>query len=318
MSVYTPLTSSELDWLLNWYTFGPLTRFEGINDGIENTNYVVTTQCGDFVLTIFEFLSATQLTIYLDLLAHLNRAGIPCPVAQYDNRGNRIHLLRQKPAALFTRLPGTAVLSPSTAQCQSIGRQLARLHLNSRDYLFPRENSYDLTGCKKIFERIVYKLPHQDVWLLEDELEFQTALPLAKLPRGVIHGDLFRDNVLFLGGSVSAILDFYSACSDTLLLDLAITVNDWCSEKGTLSLDKTAALIAGYESLRPLLEQEQHYWNAILRAAALRFWLSRLQHRLYPRPGEITLQKDPEDFRRLLLQHRSSENETIPASSNAV
>ena len=307
MSVYTLITSSELERFLNRYSFGPLIRFEGIADGIENTNYAVTTSCGDFVLTIFESVPANELTPYWDLLAYLDNAGVPCPVAQYDRSGNRLQTLGQKPAALFKRLPGAAVRRPSIAQCHSIGQHLARLHLHSRDYLLARTNPYDLTGCKRIFEQIVHNLPEHDALLIENELEFQTALPLAKLPKGAIHGDLFKDNVLFNGDSVSAVLDFYSACIDTLLLDLAITVNDWCAEKGVLNSDKAKALVAGYESLRPLLRQERQYWTAMLRTAALRFWLSRLRHCFYPRPAEITLPKDPQVFRRLLLSNSQFE-----------
>lgn len=311
MSVYTRITSSELERLLSRYPFGPPIRFEGIADGIENTNYSVTTRSGDFVLTIFETVPAGELIPYLDLLAYLNQAGVPCPVAQYDRYGNRLQSLGHKPAGLFKRLPGVSVRQPSNAQCDSIGRQLACLHLHSRDYLFARSNPYDLAGCKIIFEQIAFNLPEHDVSLIKDELEFQAALPLGGLPKGAIHGDLFRDNVLFDGESVSAVLDFYSACSDTLLLDLAITVNDWCSENGRFDSGKAKALLAGYESLRPLLRQERLYWPAMLRIAALRFWLSRLRHRFYPRPGEITLQKDPQAFRLLLLQHRTTEFDHI-------
>jgi homoserine kinase type II len=239
-------------------------------------------------------------------LSHLDKNNLPCPCPQSDRQANLLRQLNGKPAAVFKRLSGMATMSPSVLQCQEIGLQLASLHRCTQDYVFPIKNGNDLSWCKSVLNKIGVHLSAADRELIDDELAFQAKNSRVNLPRGVIHADLFRDNVLFLDDRFSGLLDFYSACTDSLLLDVAIAANDWCCDNGTVNIKKFTAMLSAYESLRPLEPQEKQHWPIMLRAAALRFWLSRLEHQCYPRPGEITQQKDPSVFRGILLQHRQS------------
>ncbi|MGZ8153068.1 MULTISPECIES: homoserine kinase [Methylobacter] len=304
MSVFTRITRPQLDQFFSAYTLGEVVNFEGITDGIDNTNYFVTTTQGSFVLTLFESLTVDDLPHFLRLLSHLGKNSLSCPRPQSDRQGNPLRRLNGKPAAVFKRLSGAATATPSVLHCQEIGLQLASFHRCTQDYVFPIKNGNDLSWCKTVLSRIGVHISAADRELIDDELAFQAENGTVNLPRGVIHADLFRDNVLFVDDRLSGLLDFYSACTDTLLLDVAITANDWCCDNGTVNNEKFTALLAAYESLRPLEPLEKRHWPVLLRAAALRFWLSRLEHRCYPRPGDITQQKDPLIFRRILLQHR--------------
>jgi homoserine kinase type II len=304
VSVFTRIIRPQLDQFFSAYTLGEVIGFEGITDGIDNTNYSVTTTQGSFVLTLFESLTIDDLPHFLKLLSHLGKNNLPCPRPQLDLQGNPLRRLNGKPAALFARLSGTATATPSILQCQEIGLQLASLHRCTQDYVFPLKSNNDLSWCKTVLDRISAHLSATDRDLIDDELAFQAKNSQLNLPQGVIHADLFRDNVLFVDDRLSGLLDFYSACTDTLLLDVAITANDWCCDDGVVNNEKVSALLAAYQSLRPLEPLEQRHWPILLRAAALRFWLSRLEHQCYPRPGDITQQKDPLTFRRILLQHR--------------
>jgi len=315
VSVFTRITRLQLDQFFSAYTLGEVISFEGIKDGIDNTNYFVTTRQGRFVLTIFESLTADELPHFVKLLSHLGKNSLLCPSPQSDRQAEPLRQLNGKPAAVFKRLSGVAIASPSVLHCHEIGLQLASLHRCTQGYFFPIKNSNDLSWCKTVLDKIGAHLSPADRELIDDELAFQAENSPVKLPRGVIHADLFRDNVLFVDDRLSGLLDFYSACTDSLLLDIAIAANDWCCDNGIVNNEKFSALLAAYQSLRPLEPLEKHHWQTQLRAAALRFWLSRLEHRCYPRPGEIIQQKDPLIFRRILLQHRQqpclSSNEHI-------
>lgn len=307
MSVFTRITRPQFDRFFSAYALGEVVDFEGIADGIDNTNYSVTTTQGRFVLTLFESLSADELPHFLGLMAHLDRNGLPCPRPQTDMEGNTLRLLNGKPAALFLRLDGAATAAPSLLQCQEIGLQLASMHRCTEDYEFPVVSSNDISWCASVLEKISPYLSAADRSLIVEELAFQTVNSSNDLPRGVIHADLFRDNVLFDGQRLSGMLDFYSACTDVLLLDVAITANDWCCDDGIVNIEKVDALLAAYASLRPLTAAERRHWPVLLRLGALRFWLSRLAHQCFPRPGDMTLQKDPLAFRKILLQHRQQD-----------
>jgi homoserine kinase type II len=304
VSVFTRITRPQLDQFFSAYTLGEVVSFEGIADGIDNTNYSVTTTQGSFVLTLFESLTSDDLPHFLKLLSHLTTNNMPCPSPQSDRQANLWRELNNKPAAVFRRLSGAAMASPSVLHCQEIGLQLASLHRCTQGYVFPVKSGNDLSWCKTVLNKIGSHLSATDRELINDELVFQAENSSANLPRGVIHADLFRDNALFVDDQLSGLLDFYSACTDTLLLDVAITANDWCCDNGKVNVEKFTALLSAYESLRPLEPVEKQHWPVLLRAAALRFWLSRLEHQCYPRPGEITQQKDPLVFRHILQQHR--------------
>ncbi len=304
MSVYSVVTHTQLNQFFSHYPLGEVLDFEGIHDGIDNTNYFVTTTEGAFVLTIFESLSSDDLPYFVNLLLYLGKKNLPCPGPELDKQSSPLRSLNNKQAAVFNRFPGCAVLMPSIGHCHEIGLHLGRLHRYTHNYVFPINSNHDLRWCKTVFNKIEGHLTATDCALITDELRFQASNDGADLPKGVIHGDLFRDNALFVDGQLSGLLDFYSAGTGILLLDVAITANDWCHDNGVCNLEKLTALLSAYEMMRPLEQLEKQNWPVQLRAAALRFWLSRLEHQLYPRIGAITQQKDPLIFRQLLSQYR--------------
>jgi homoserine kinase type II len=305
MSVYTKVSFSELKFFFDRYNLGTAIHFEGIAQGIDNSNYFVETTEGNFVLTLFENLTLDELPPFIKLLTHVKNSHIPCPKPQLDKQGNTLRLLNDKPAAIFKRLPGVTVESPTLLHCQQVGLQLAELHDCTQDYKFPiTSNALDKSWW--LLDKIHGRLSVANYSLIKDELRFLSQHYPQHLPRGLIHGDLFKDNVLFDGDKLSGILDFYSAGRGSLLLDLAITVNDWCCDNGIINPEKVTTLLSAYETLRPLQKHEKQHWQTVLRAAALRFWLCRLKHQLRPRTGEIVQQKDAMFFRQLLEQHRNA------------
>ncbi len=305
MSVYTKIEPQQLEEFLNHYNLGNLIKYNGINAGIENTNYFVSTSSGEFVLTLFEGLTATELPYFLKFMAYLAEHDIPSAHPIADNNGEYLRELKGKPAALVERLSGTDVKEPKIIQCQEIGKALANLHLISPDFPHHRPNGRGPHWWKITAERVLPLMTAADAKLLKAELEFQYNYQLVKLPTGVIHADLFRDNALFEGDKLSGIIDFYYACNDILIYDLAVTVNDWCVQAdGSLDTKRVNALLESYIKQRPLSDLELETWSTMLRAAALRFWLSRLQDLHFPRPGELTHIKNPDVFRNILQGHR--------------
>jgi homoserine kinase type II len=307
LSVYTPVSDAELALWLRNYSVGALLSSEGIKGGIENTNYFVTTSQGRYVLTLFERLPAGELPFYLELMAHLARHGIPCPAPIADLSDRYLQTLNGKPAALVTRLPGRSVEKPGAAECGELGSLLARLHLAGRSYGGYLENPRGPKWWKFAAAEVDEFLDEKRRTLLKSELAFQAEQRFPDLPRGPVHADLFRDNALFEDGRFSGVIDFYFAGVDCLLYDLAVCANDWCLTKD-LSLDerRVAAMLAAYHALRPFGEIERAAWPAMLRAAALRFWLSRLHDFHRPRPGMLVHAHDPEHFRRVLEQRRAA------------
>ena len=301
MSVYTPVSEVELsNWLRN-YSVGRLTACEPIKSGIENTNYFVTTTQGRYVLTLFERLPAQELPFYLDLMAHLARHGIPCPAPIADLADQYLGSLNGKPAALVTRLPGSSLEQPGPPHCEELGALLARMHLAGRSYSAYLENPRGPKWWRFAAQEVRGFLKPPELQLLENELSFQTQQRFPDLPRGPVHADLFRDNALFEGARLCGVIDFYFAGVDCLLYDLAVCANDWCLEsKYNLDAARARALLAAYNAVRPFTGLERDAWPAMLRAAALRFWLSRLYDFHLPRPGMLVHAHDPEHFRRVL------------------
>ena len=301
MSVYTRVEHDQLESFLEHYTLGTLRSFQGISDGIENTNYFVTTAEGEYVLTLFEVLTAEELPFFLDLMAFLAEQGVPsaCPLA--DKQGSYLRELNGKPAALVQRLSGRGVQSPNAAQCAALGQMLGRLHRVGQKFALQRKNSRGADWWPEAAARVMPKLSAIDQQHLKDELRYQASQSRDGMPCGIIHADLFCDNALFKGDQLTGIIDFYYACSDLLLYALAVTVNDWCKNAdGSLDEMRTRALLSSYHQELPLTAQDQQLWPVMLRAGALRFWLSRLQDKHFQRPGEMTHIKDPEEYGRIL------------------
>jgi homoserine kinase type II len=312
MAVYTEVGFAEADALLQRLGLGALTDLRGIRSGIENTNYYASTAQGQWVLTLFERLTREQLPYYLHLMQHLASKGIPVPAPQADASGELLHSLAGKPAAVVTRLPGGHRLAPDAPHCAQVGAMLARMHLAVADFALEQPH---LRGLAWWTETVPVVLPHctaDQAALLQDELAFQQQLAAspaaAALPRGPIHADLFRDNVMFDDTAGADLLcgffDFYFAGTDTLLFDVAVCLNDWCTDltSGQLDEGRAGAFIAAYQTVRPLSGAEVRLMPALLRAAGLRFWLSRLWDWHLPRDSALLVPKDPAQFERVLRE----------------
>jgi homoserine kinase type II len=303
MSVYTAVTADDLDAWLTRYTVGALTEHSPIAAGIENTNYFVTTERGRFVLTLYERLPAEDLPFYLNLMAHLARAGVEVPAPIPDRTGAFYSLLNGRPAGLVRRIDGAPVDAPSPAHCASVGNALARLHCASQTYRARLTNRRGPAWWRQAARAVRPFITPEQNELLATEVKFQTGFGKVKLPKGAIHGDLFCDNVLFAGECVAGIIDFGFAATDFFAYDLAIAVNDWCVDgnaDGALDAGRVATMVRAYHAVRPLTDDERVQWPALLRAAALRFWVSRLYDLHLPRPGELTHAHDPAPFERVL------------------
>jgi homoserine kinase type II len=316
MAVYTEVSFAEADALVQRLGLGALVELQGIKSGIENTNYYATTARGQWVLTLFERLSPAELPYYLALMQHLAERGIPVPAPQPASDGTLVHQVAGKPASVVTRLPGGHRLAPAADHCVQVGRMLARMHLAGQS--LPVQQPH-LRGLAWWAETAPVVLPHlqpAQASLLVDELAFQQALadsPAGQaLPRGPIHADLFRDNVMFddTAGpdTLCGFFDFYFAGTDTLLFDVAVCLNDWCCDLASGALDETraSAFVAAYQTERAFTHGEIRALPALLRAAALRFWISRLWDWHLPRSAALLAPKDPTHFERV-LRHRIAE-----------
>lgn len=306
MSVYTSVTFAQLDAFFGAYDLGQVVDSAGIPEGIANSHYAVVTTQGDYVLTLFEAQNDEELTPVIELMQCLGTRNPLYPNPQTDRQNRLLRRLNGKPALVCKRLAGRSLVSPTSEQCRQIGAQLARLHLDTRDHSFPVASHHDVVSIKALFEQVESQLSADDRELILGELQFQAEHEQQPLPGGVIHGDLFRDNALFADGQISGILDFYSACRDHWLRDIAVCANDWCCNKAIFNTQKLTALFSGYETLRPLSAIEHQHCNRMLRAAALRFWLSRLVHHHSNRAAALSQPKNPFVFKDLLVQHRNA------------
>ena len=330
MAVYTALDENALTSWLASHEVGALVEWHGIHSGIENSNYFVTTAKDGvthrFVLTLFERLGAEQLPFYLSLMQHLARHGVPCPAPMADASGSLSSPLAGKPAALVTRLEGHSIAAPTAAHCALIGHALASLHLAGETFPLEQTNPRGIAWWQQTAEHVGHFLDDAQKALLDDEIALQTAkweTSTRTLAHGPIHADLFRDNALFIsdegtdvgaGGAsrnaahprLGGIIDFYFAGCDAWLLDLAICVNDWCVDLSSGAFDRPRldALMLAYGRVRPLSHEERDAFALALRAAALRFWLSRLVDLHRPRPAQLLTPHDPGHFERILRRRR--------------
>ena len=315
MSVYTSVSDSELKQFITQYDVGELVSYKGISAGIENTNYFVDTTQGRYVLTLFEHHSIDELSYFLDLMALLADSDVPTAKPIKQKSGEILSILKDKPASLVTRLEGSTLDKQETtyAQCEAIGDALAKMHLVSNKFPHIRQPDRGVAWRKMMGEKLANHqlLNDEDKQLLKQELAYQATVNFDKLPHGVIHADLFRDNAMFVDDDLSGIIDLYYACNDNFLFDMAVVVNDWCCRlDGGIDEKKLSIFLNAYHAVRPLTSIEKDLWYASLKAAALRFWLSRLQDKLEPREGELTQSKNPDEFKKK-LQLLNASQETI-------
>lgn len=302
MSVFTPLQREELEVFLASYGLGRLRSFEGIAAGSENSNFFVSLERGEYVLTLIERGPSQDLPFFIELLDVLHKAHLPVPYALRTDDGDALRTLAEKPALLQPRLSGKHVTAPNPHHCSEVGRLLARLHLATRDHVLERRSDRGLDWMQTEGPTLALSLSEDQLPLLRDGLaEIAELKPkILDLPCANLHADLFRDNVLFEGNHLTGVIDFYNACSGPMLYDIAIAVNDWCSHpNGEIDETRCEALLAAYSSLRRFTPAEAGLWRPMLRIACVRFWLSRLIA-AQKFAGQSVLIKDPDEFRRML------------------
>jgi homoserine kinase type II len=312
MAVYTEVSFAEATSLVARLGLGRLNALQGIRSGIENTNYFADTDQGRYVLTVFERLGFEQLPFYLQLMKHLAGRGIPVPGPKADASGAILHTLQGKPAAVVDCLRGSHRLAPAAAHCASLGVMLARMHIAGADFPLQQPNLRGLGWWAETVPVVLPFLTPDQRTLIDSELAFQqqvaASAAYAALPRGAIHADLFRDNVMFddtePGDPLTGLFDFYFAGIDAFAFDIAVCLNDWCIdlESGRLDEARAAALVAAYSTVRPLAGGERRLLPALMRAAALRFWLSRLWDLHLPRDASLLTAHDPTHFERVLRE----------------
>lgn len=321
MAVYTEVSFDEASTLLQSLKLGQLEAIEGCKGGIENTNYFVTTNQGAYVLTLFERLTAAQLPFYLRLMKHLAQHGIPVPDPAADTHGHLLYSVNGKPATVVNRLRGKSELAPGSAHCEAVGAMLAKMHLAGRDFELTQPNLRGLPWWNDTVPVILPFVESAQADLLKSELAYQNHVAAssvyAALPRGAIHADLFRDNVMFdvpapqdaatpedQKPALTGFFDFYFAGVDSFVFDLAVCLNDWCIDlaTGENSPDRSNSLLAAYNAVRPLTQPERQALPAMLRAAALRFWISRLWDFYLPREASMLKAHDPAHLERVLRQ----------------
>ncbi len=318
MAVFTSVSKADLDSWITQYPLGKAKSIRGISSGIENSNFFIDTDAGEFVLTLFENLGFSQLPFYLELMRHLAERGVlvPAPVATHG--GEILNRLYGKPAAIVSKLEGSSQMDPQPQHCREVGAMLARMHLAAADFPIRQPNLRGLEWWVKTAPVVLPFLSASCQSLLQEEIRFQqefaVSAPYARLPNGPIHADLFRNNVMFEGDRLGGFFDFYFAGCDTWLFDLAVCVNDWCIDVGTGVLDtqRVTTMVAAYHAVRPFTEDEQAAWQPMLRAGALRFWLSRLYDFHLPRDAEMLTPHDPTHFERILRERIAHPAPVLP------
>ena len=302
MSVYTCVSDEEMRALLVQYDLGEFVALQGIAQGITNSNFFLDTTTGRFVLTIFETLRLEELPFFLSLTRHLSINGVACPSPIIRKDGEMVSSLANKPACIVSSLKGSDTSWPTPKQCFNTGAMLAKMHSAGQSFTKKMTNPRFSNWWTEASTQLLLLLDDADATLLKSQIEFLTLHPDSNLPNGIIHADLFKDNVLLDGEEVAGFIDFYYACNGSFVYDLAIAINDWARTADNI-IDKrlAEAFSAGYNSIRPLLPEESAYFHIAQRAGAVRFWISRLLDYHFPNEGEMTFIKDPNAFRDLLL-----------------
>ncbi|WP_342595455.1 homoserine kinase [Salinicola lusitanus] len=302
MAVFTPLSDEQVADFLERYTVGRLQTLKGVPHGTENSTFFVTTDQGEWVLTLFEQGEFEDLPFFVDLLDYLAAQQLPVPGPVHDRDGVALQRLAGRPALLFPRMPGSHPSAPNLAQCAALGDALGRMHQASQRFTGQRTNPRDLDWLTRRHREVLPFLSDDDQALMRREIaDYANAFGGVELPRGAIHGDLFRDNTLYEGDRLGGIIDFYNGCTGELLFDLAIVINDWASDAdGSLNVARHDAILAPYLKHRPLSDSERELWPTMLRMTALRYWLSRLLVIHVDPPAHDITPHDPARFRTLL------------------
>ena len=306
MAVFTSISFDELSIWLKQFNLGNLIDFQGISSGVTNTNYLIDIEDARFILTIFEDTQFDDLSFYIDLMSFLSKNHILCPQPILNKNEKYLSLIKNKPALLVSFLNGSEKEDVSSDNCYGVGKALANFHLKGAKFQQKRKNTRNLSWIKTTHENLSNLLSVDDNKIIEKEFTFQQDNIYENLAQGIIHADLFIDNVLFDGDNVSGIIDLYYACTDKYIYDIAIALNDWCiDDMGEIDIRRMKTFIKGYDSLRKLEGDEVEALPAHLRLAALRFWLSRLYDFHNVRQGEDITIKDPDHFKNILIKRQS-------------
>jgi homoserine kinase type II len=324
MAVYTSINTLVAQPLIYRLGLGTITKLEGITAGIENTNYFIDTHIGKYVLTLFERLKKEELPYYLGFMQHLAEHGIHVPKPQANGTGEILHSLRDKPCVVVNKLPGKSVNQPEPKHCDQVGQMLAKMHLAGQSFSLRQTHLRGLLWWNETVPVVLPFLDSDEQVILSQELQYQNTIAQSReyqtLPRGPIHADLFRNNVLFehrKEGLQCAFFDFYFAGDDSWLFDIAVCLNDWClhphqtHSKVSIHLENQQAFLQAYTGIRPLLKTELNLLPAILRGAAFRFWLSRLWDWYLPRKASQLKPHDPKYFKQV-LQLRQIQSVNLP------
>ncbi|MCZ7940239.1 homoserine kinase [Agrobacterium salinitolerans] len=310
MAVYTDITEDDLRNFLTQYDVGSLTSYKGIAEGVENSNFLLHTTKDPLILTLYEKrVEKSDLPFFLGLMQHLAAKGLSCPLPLPRKDGELLGELSGRPAALISFLEGMWLRKPEAKHCREVGKALAAMHLAGEGFEIKRPNALSVEGWKVLWDKSEARADEVEKGLKDEirpEIDYLAAHWPKDLPAGVIHADLFQDNVFFLGDELSGLIDFYFACNDLLAYDVSICLNAWCFEKdGAYNVTKGKALLEGYRSVRPLSEAELEALPLLARGSALRFFLTRLYDWLTTPEGALVVKKDPLEYLRKLRFHRS-------------
>ncbi|OWV64700.1 homoserine kinase [Rhizobium sp. R634] len=309
MAVYTDIAEDDLKWFLTEYDAGSLLSYKGIAEGVENSNFLLHTSKAPLILTLYEKrVEKSDLPFFLGLMQHLSARGLSCPLPLPRRDGALLGSLSGRPAALISFLEGMWLRKPEAKHCREVGRALAEMHVAGDGFELKRPNALSVDGWRALWEKSEARAGEVEAGLqseIGDELDFLSAAWPKGLPAGVIHADLFPDNVFFLGDELSGLIDFYFACNDLLAYDVSICLNAWCFEKdGAYNITKGTAMLEGYQSVRPLSGEEIAALPVLSRGSALRFFLTRLYDWLTTPEGAMVTKKDPLEYLRKLRFHR--------------
>jgi homoserine kinase type II len=313
LAVYTDINEIELEYFLANYNVGALLSYKGIAEGVENSNFLLHTESGSYILTLYEKrVNAADLPFFLGLMDHLAQRGISCPLPVHQRSGESIGELAGRPAAIVTFLEGMWMRRPTVAHCRAVGEALAELHLAGEGFELRRQNALSIRDWRPLWENASARADEVEPGLAReveaDLVDLEKHWPDA-LPAGICHADLFPDNVFFLGPKLSGLIDFYFACNDFWTYDLSVCLNAWCFEKdNAFNLTKGSALLAGYQSRRRLSKEEREALPLLARGSALRFMLTRLYDWLNTPEGALVVRKDPLEYVRKMRFHRSIRN----------